>query len=1200
MPVFNGENYLRDSIESIIHQTFTDWEFIIINEYGSNATTNAILQEYAEKDTRIVVIQNEQRLGISASLNVGINQAKGEYIARMDGDDISLPERIEKQVSFMDENTDIGLCGVKVSEFGTKEIGWSLETDKDQLASDILFYSPCVHPTVMFRKDVLDKYDLRYNEHFPASEDYELFSRLSNICKVANLDEVLFKYRIIKTNTTFKVNDKGIPLYSQVIATHLEKLGLFFSPEEIGLLSPHVSVKQAKSDDVYAKLIKIDLLLKKILVANEMKKIYSKYNLSYTLHKRFKEACQTTDWFCTNFDRDKVKMIYDSSIFSYEHFRTGYKVPSNFSPTVTVLMPTYNSEAYIAEAIMSVLKQDYEDFEFLIINEFESNDDTIKILNMFEDERIRIIQNTQKLGLADSLNVGIIEAKGKYIARLDADDLCAVDRLRLQVEFMENNPDYGVCGGWQHHFGVNTDFVHRPPTTHEELKAHFMFRCELCHSTLMLRKSSFIDNNLFYDKNYAAEDYELWTRAIHIIKFANLPRILGEYRVGEGNITLSKMGKLHYESGEIAAKNISAHLNVSIPDSHIKYFGNWYNEFNGIKSRREYINQMQIEKKTLSDIWNNNKRLHVYDNTALLYVLNQRWRWVNNSWRHGTIITDVADITTLLGSGSKMNKSYVKAQLIRVGKKLKKHIKGYLKFFFKPIYRPIWYRVSNRFDQLRQQIWDLDGHICDRKNEIVEQVQELQKQMQSLESRIGRVEKRLINILEGEEKLNQALDGRIWKAEENIIQSIDGRIWNAELNLANKIEIQTQILEKFDAEYAEKKYQQNLIPRRANEKIRIVFLFQVASFWPSWESFYKACINNEQFDVKLILLDDVVVETVQIQTARTFLKTKGLPFVEFSDINIDLYQPHIMVFQTPYDKLHRKYPNRSLNIKAKGIRIVYIPYGIEFGDTSKSRNDIFNVDVVNNAWRVFTLSEKMVEEYKKYSSNYVSVRSVGSPKFDGLYNKEKFMLPNLLNLKENGKKVCLWKVHFPNTIKQYGKEVQITPYLKEYLLFAEKLKEYSDFFFLFMPHPKFMEACKWIPGAESDAKRLFSILSEYENVAIYKDDDYRSALVNADYMITDRSAIMVEAGALDIPVLYMYNCDYQEPMNAAITPLIESYYQGVNVDDMIGFLEMCKGGNDYKKEERRNAFHKCVPYFDGECGNRIAQNIIADISADFL
>lgn len=207
-------------------------------------------------------------------------------------------------------------------------------------------------------------------------------------------------------------------------------------------------------------------------------------------------------------------------------------------------MPTFNSEKYVADTIWSVLNQTFGDFEFLIVNEFGSNDDTIQIIKMFDDLRIRVIQNTERLGLAESLNLGIREARGKYIARIDADDLCDKERFKLQVEFLDNNEEYGVCGSWQHHFGIDTDYIHKVPVAHEDLKAQFVYNCELCHSTLMLRRDYFINNNLFFNKNAAAEDYELWTRAIYKFKFANIPRVLGEYRIGEDNITAKKNGEI--------------------------------------------------------------------------------------------------------------------------------------------------------------------------------------------------------------------------------------------------------------------------------------------------------------------------------------------------------------------------------------------------------------------------------------------------------------------------------------------------------------------------------------------------------------------------------------------------------------------------------------------------------------------------------
>ena len=117
MPIYNSETYLDEAILSIIHQTYQNWELLVINEFGSNEEGKRIINRYAAIDSRIRLIQNSERLGIAESLNEGLRQARGEYIARMDGDDISLPKRIEKQVEFMENNNDILLCGVQVERY---------------------------------------------------------------------------------------------------------------------------------------------------------------------------------------------------------------------------------------------------------------------------------------------------------------------------------------------------------------------------------------------------------------------------------------------------------------------------------------------------------------------------------------------------------------------------------------------------------------------------------------------------------------------------------------------------------------------------------------------------------------------------------------------------------------------------------------------------------------------------------------------------------------------------------------------------------------------------------------------------------------------------------------------------------------------------------------------------------------------------
>ena len=172
MPVYNGEQYIREAIESIINQTFSDWEFLIINEYGSNEVVTKILEEYMLKDDRIIVYQNQSKLGISASMNIGLMNAKGEYIARMDSDDISAPTRLEKQVSYLDNNPHIGLLGIKPTVFGEEDWEWNAESNTEKVKAEALFFQPALHPTVMMRASILKENNLQYNPEYTCAEDF--------------------------------------------------------------------------------------------------------------------------------------------------------------------------------------------------------------------------------------------------------------------------------------------------------------------------------------------------------------------------------------------------------------------------------------------------------------------------------------------------------------------------------------------------------------------------------------------------------------------------------------------------------------------------------------------------------------------------------------------------------------------------------------------------------------------------------------------------------------------------------------------------------------------------------------------------------------------------------------------------------------------------------------------------------------------
>ncbi len=207
MPVYNSEKYLDKALESILSQSFKDYELIIIDD-GSNDGTNEIISRI--KDKRTKVITNKKNLGVAKSLNIGLKRAKGEYTARCDSDDINDKDRFKIQVNFLDKNKDYVLVGSSfeiIDEKGRK-IGETMlpETD-EEIKRKILIRNPILHPSVIYRRKVALKVG-GYREFLNGVEDYDLFFRLLRSGKLHNLREKLVKRRWHKNVVTRKSHIK--------------------------------------------------------------------------------------------------------------------------------------------------------------------------------------------------------------------------------------------------------------------------------------------------------------------------------------------------------------------------------------------------------------------------------------------------------------------------------------------------------------------------------------------------------------------------------------------------------------------------------------------------------------------------------------------------------------------------------------------------------------------------------------------------------------------------------------------------------------------------------------------------------------------------------------------------------------------------------------------------------------------------------
>ena len=210
---------------------------------------------------------------------------------------------------------------------------------------------------------------------------------------------------------------------------------------------------------------------------------------------------------------------------------------------ISVIMPVHNGEKYLAEAIKSILAQTLKDFEFIIIDDC-STDHTAEIIKSFKDPRIIVIKNDHQSGVATSLNKGINAAKGKYVARMDADDISLSKRFETQVAYMEKHPTVGVCGTWVKTFNTNDTKkrqLWKKPVTDGEIKMLMFFTSSLIHPTVMFRRETLNTYNLRYDETYqSAQDYELWSQAIDCVEFANIPKVLLLYRIHANSITGTK------------------------------------------------------------------------------------------------------------------------------------------------------------------------------------------------------------------------------------------------------------------------------------------------------------------------------------------------------------------------------------------------------------------------------------------------------------------------------------------------------------------------------------------------------------------------------------------------------------------------------------------------------------------------------------
>ena len=250
----------------------------------------------------------------------------------------------------------------------------------------------------------------------------------------------------------------------------------------------------------------------------------------------------------------------------------------SLEPKVSVVMPVHNGSKFIGTAIQSILNQTYPRLELIIVDD-GSSDETGEVVARFRDERILILKNPVHAGLVPSLNRGLKLASGKYIARLDSDDVALPQRLQKQVDFLESMPDYGLIGSWMETFGER-NMRWQYPQNPADFQLAMLFRNPLGHSSVMYRARWQDGQKGFYDPDFeTAEDFELWSRLCLNWKCARIPEVLTLYRTHSAQATKTDLDKRRQAVRRIVTRHRAA-LGVSLPEARwgIRESAEWWGD----------------------------------------------------------------------------------------------------------------------------------------------------------------------------------------------------------------------------------------------------------------------------------------------------------------------------------------------------------------------------------------------------------------------------------------------------------------------------------------------------------------------------------------------------------------------------------------------------------------------------------------------
>ena len=550
IPVYNGSDFMREAIDSALNQTYRNIEVIVVND-GSSDNSEEIAKSYGNK----IIYFYKENGGVASALNLGIKKMTGEYFSWLSCDDVYFPEKINEQINCIKYNRDVLVVYSNV-EYIDENSNPISKTSHEKVHS-IEKLNDGLYPvlkglangcSIMISKKCFDSIGM-FDETLQTSNDYDMWFRLFRISKIQFIPKVLIKYRLHKNQ---------------------------------GTKTSNVYIKE--SNELWIKIMES-------MTTDEMLKIEKSVYEFYT-----KFANQMKEASFLNAYRTATKLAK--------------KNDPKKTPKVSVIMPCFNTEKYLSEAVESILNQTFTDFELIIVDD-GSTDGSWEIINKYKknDDRIIAIKNKTNEGISKSMNIGLNIARGEYVTRMDSDDISLPKRFNRQVIFLDKNHKYGLCS-------VNISSIDAKGKilsealfidTNIPLEWLFLWLNPISNAPTMYRSEIVKKFSISYnEKLKTAEDYDFLCKIIQHTRVAQIKEVLYIYRIHDESM-FHKNIKETCENSIVISENLVKSLTGKNPPmfySYLTVFSEFHKKELGLCSMGEVASLMNELLMSAKSKWN--------------------------------------------------------------------------------------------------------------------------------------------------------------------------------------------------------------------------------------------------------------------------------------------------------------------------------------------------------------------------------------------------------------------------------------------------------------------------------------------------------------------------------------------------------------------------------------------------------------------